>query len=269
MGLWIVISSVILALIILIPISIKGNIDKSLSIPSATLVGLLSGAIIYLIMMFRNLWPYQIIILQIFFIFLISGIIILWRFFRDPDRIPPGDENDILSPADGKVIYVKRIEKGKIPFSEKNGKKFSLKDYIQTDTLWNGGYLIGIEMTVLDVHVNRAPITGKINLLKLIKGKFLSMKREEAIIQNERAIIVVENEHLKLGVVQIATRLVRSIISYIQEGEKVNRGDRIGMIRFGSQVDVILPERPPLRITVKPGEQVMAGLSIIAINKQI
>jgi len=268
MDLWIIISSLILTLIFLVPLSIKWNIDISISIPLACLIGLLSGAVIYLILVFWDLNLFQILILEIFLIIMISTSIILWRFYRDPERTPPGNENAILSPADGKVIYVKKIEKGKIPFSEKNGEKFSLKEYIQADALWNEGHLIGIEMTVLDVHVNRAPITGKIRLITHIKGKFLSMKKKDAVIQNERALIIIENKNLKLGVVQIATRLVRRIVSYIQEGQEVKRGERIGMIKFGSQVDVILPDYSVIKIHVRSGQKVMAGASIIATAEQ-
>jgi len=249
------------------PLSINGGIENKVSIPIACFIGLLSGAIAGVIVFYWNLGFLQILIFEIFLIGLITASIVFWRFYGDPERIPPEDENAIISPADGKVIYVKKIVKGKIPFSEKKGSKFSLKDLIQTDMIQNGGYLIGIGMNILDVHVNRAPISGKITLLKHIKGAFLSLKIKEAVIQNERVLIVIENEVIKLGTVQIASRLVRRIVPFIREDQEIKRGERIGMIRFGSQVDVIIPHHSTLQIKVIPGEKVKAGTSIIATTK--
>jgi len=267
MELWIIISSLILALIILMPLSINGGIENKISIPTACFIGTLSGAIVYIITFYQNLILFYIIILEILFIGVITALIVLWRFYRDPKRIPPKDENTILSPADGKVIYVKKIEKGKIPFSEKKGRKFSLKDFIHTDLNQNGGHLIGIALSIIDVHVNRAPISGKISLIKHIKGIFISLKKKEAVIQNERVLVVMDNKHFKLGVVLIASRMVRKIVTYIQEGQEIKRGERIGMIKFGSQADLILPDYSSIKIQVRPGEKVMAGTSIIATTE--
>jgi len=189
---------------------------------------------------------------------------LLWRFFRDPERIPPGDKNSILSPVDGKVSYVKRIDKGLIPNSEKKGRKFSLDDFIQSDFLLSEGYLIGISQNFLHVHVNRAPIEGKVFLIHHIKGSFISLKKKDAVIRNERALTVIDNGRFKVGVVQIASRLVRQIVLYFEESQEISRGERLGMIRFGSQVDLILPSLPSLGIEVKPGDDVKAGISIVA-----
>ncbi len=156
------------------------------------------------------------------------------------------------------------MEKGRIPFSEKNGKKFSLNDFVHCDVLPEGGHLIGIAMSYLDVHVNRAPIKGKISLLKHIKGFFISLKKKEAVIQNERVFSVIDNGFFKVGIVQIASRLVRKIVPYIRQGHEVQRGERIGMIRFGSQVDLILPDLPTFSVEVRPGQKVKAGISIVA-----
>jgi len=264
MKVWIVFSGIILALIILVPLSIKWELEKRIVIPAVLIIGILSGAFVYLVMGFWNLGFYQILFLEIFVIMIISILLILWRFYRDPERLPPETRNVILSPADGRVIYVKRIEKGKIPFSEKNRKKFFLDDFIQSHILFNGSYLVGIQLTYLDVHVNRAPISGRICVLKHIRGVFLSLKKKEAVVQNERALIVIENEQLRLGIVMIASRLVRKIISYVKQDQEIRIGHRIGMIRFGSQVDLILPDVSSLQIKVGPGEKVKAGVSILA-----
>ena len=119
-------------------------------------------------------------------------------------------------------------------------------------------------MNYLNVHVNRAPIGGRVCLLKHIKGLFISLKKKEAVIQNERVITIIENGDIKVGIVQIASRLVRKIIPYLKQGDQVTMGQRIGVIRFGSQVDLVLPDLPFLKIEVNPKDKVTAGISIIA-----
>jgi len=143
-------------------------------------------------------------------------------------------------------------------------RNFPLKDFVQADVFPTGGYLVGISMNFLDVHVNRAPIDGKVSLIRHIQGGFTSLKKKEVVIQNERALTVIDNGHFKVGVVQIASRLVRKIVLFLREDHEIHRGERIGMIRFGSQVDLILPDLPYLRIEVGPGTEVKAGISVIA-----
>jgi phosphatidylserine decarboxylase len=268
MTIWIFVLSLLLSLFTLIPVSIKWKLEKRLTIPAAIFIGIISGSIVYGIYTFWNLSFYQIIIVELLLIGVISISLLLWRFYRDPERVPPGDNNVILSPADGQIIYVKRIEKGQIPFSEKKGRTFSLKDFVQSDVLPQGGHVIGIAMNYLNVHVNRAPMSGRIRMVKHIRGSFLSLKKKEALVQNERNLIIIDNEHFKLGIVQIASRLVRQIVSYIQEGQEIQSGARIGVIRFGSQVDLVLSDLPSIHIKVHPGEKVKAGLSIVATIKE-
>jgi phosphatidylserine decarboxylase len=105
---------------------------------------------------------------------------------------------------------------------------------------------------------------GKVSVIRHIKGAFISLKRKEAVIQNARALTVIDNGHFKVGIVQIASRLVRKIVVYLREGNETRRGERMGMIRFGSQVDLILSDHPFLKIMVSPGEEVKAGVSIVA-----
>ena len=258
------ISGIVLSLITLLPLGIKWELEKKIIIPAAFFVGMMSWVLAKGTIVFWNLTFYQLLMFQVLVIAVTSISLLLWRFYRDPERVPPQDDNIILSPADGKIIYVKKIEDGKIPLSEKRGRKFPLSDFIQADVLESGGHLIGITMNYLDVHVNRAPIGGKIVLIKHIKGLFVSLKKKEAVIQNERMLTVIQNRHFKVGIVQIASRLVRKIIPYLREGNDVRSGQRIGAIRFGSQVDLILPELPSLSIEVTPGEKVKAGISIMA-----
>jgi phosphatidylserine decarboxylase len=170
----------------------------------------------------------------------------------------------VLSAADGRVIYIKKIDAGQVPVSEKNGRQFSLDEFAGTKALGSSGYLVGTAMTYLDVHVNRAPVAGKVRLLKHIGGLFDSLKHPESIFQNERVSTVIETSGMTIGVVQIASRMVRNIVPLIREGEFVQQGQRIGKIRFGSQVDLILPDTPGLRIIVAPGDKLKAGLSVIA-----
>jgi phosphatidylserine decarboxylase len=133
-----------------------------------------------------------------------------------------------------------------------------------TDPPPNVAYLIGIDMNILNVHVNRSPIGGKIVLQKYIKGDFLSLRRPESETRNERVTTIIDNGQFKIAVIQIASRLVRRIVSYSKEGDIVAIGQRIGMIAFGSQVDAVIPQLENLKIAVKPGDRVRAGVSILA-----
>ena len=258
------VSGLALSFMMLWPLSMKWELDKKVTVPAAALIGAMSGALVHHSAVLRALDFYQIIVAQVFIIGILSVSLLLWRFYRDPDREPPISDNIILSPADGRIIYVKKIDDGKIPFSEKNGRKFPLEDFVQSKDFTSGGHLVGIAMNYLDVHVNRAPISGRVGLIKHIKGLFISLKHKEAIIQNERVLTVIDNTRFKVGIVQIASRLVRKITPYLKHGDEVSAGQRIGAIRFGSQVDVVLPELPSLTIVVGPGERVKAGLSVIA-----
>jgi phosphatidylserine decarboxylase len=254
----------ILGLIILLPLAWKWQIDKRVSFLAAISIGFVSG---FAVKGMEIFWPHGAftkLSLQIVVILSLAGALVLWRFFRDPERTPPENPNLVLSPADGKVIYIKEIEKGEIPYSEKKGRKFSLNDFTRSNTLPSEGYLVGIAMNFLDVHVNRAPISGKISVVQHILGGFASLKIKEAVIQNERALTIIDSGRLAIGVVQIASRLVRKIVLYHREGYEIHRGERMGMIRFGSQVDLILPKLPSLRVEVSPGENLKAGVSPVA-----
>ena len=160
-----IVSSIALSLILLIPLSMKWEIPKKIAVPASFFVGIVTGVIVSGMVAIFTVKFWQLFILQIFFIMGISASLLLWRFFRDPERIPPEDINTILSPADGKVIYVKKIGEGNIPYSEKKGRKFSLNDFTQSDVLPSEGYLIGIAMNFLNVHVNRAPVDGKVSFM--------------------------------------------------------------------------------------------------------
>ena len=251
-----------LSFIVLLPIGIKWQLEKKIVISTAIFLGI--GNYLIFSSWHEGLSYFKLGFFHLSTLVIISSLLILWRFYRDPERIPPPGDGIIISPADGKIIYVRRFEGREIPYSEKGGKKFMLDDFVTSNLLPNGGYDIGISMNYLDVHVNRSPISGKICCLKHIKGLFLSLRKKEAIIQNERVLTIIENSRIKIGVVQIASRLVRKITPYLTPDSEVMVGQRIGAIRFGSQVDVILPDISSLKILVDEGEKVLAGLTVIA-----
>jgi phosphatidylserine decarboxylase len=157
----------------------------------------------------------------------------LW-FFRDPDReAPPGPV--AVSPADGKVVSVK---------SESLSTRIS------------------IFLNIFDVHVNRSPIAGEIMQVRYQPGQFLVASREEASAQNEQNTVVVRDEGTEVTFKQIAGLIARRIICYKKPGDVVTTGERIGLIKFGSRVDVFLG--PEWEVNVRTGERVKAGSSILA-----
>jgi len=119
-------------------------------------------------------------------------------------------------------------------------------------------------MSFLDVHVNRAPINGRISIINHIRGSFLSLKLKEAVFKNERVYTVISNSQIEIGIVQIASRLVRRIVSFFHVDDLVSRGDRIGIIKFGSQVDLLIPAVSGMNILIKENAKVKAGLTPIA-----
>jgi len=186
------------------------------------------------------------------------------RFFRAPKRSSNEPRQNIISPADGNVIYIQKIPAGQPPIVLKGKTLSRLQEFTKTDLLSNPCWLVGINLTPFDVHKNSAPISGKVVLNQHFRGSFLSLKAGDAMTDNERNTFVFEDEQtgLQVGMVQIASKLVRKIESYVAQGEHVERGRWVGMIRFGSQVDVIIPEN--YEITLKVGQQIYAGQSVIA-----
>lgn len=170
------------------------------------------------------------------FLFIIGAVLTLFFFvfFRDPERPPSGDEDDAVSPADGKVISIK-----------------------------DGA--ISIFMNIHNVHVNRAPLAGTVMQIDYKPGGYIPAFNKDSQV-NERNYVVISTEHGNLELTQIAGVLTRRIVSYISKGSHVKRGERIGMIRFGSRVDVIIPQE--YEFTAKPGDKVKAGETVIAMRKE-
>lgn len=194
----------------------------------------------------------------------IATAILAWRFYRDPDRQPPQRDGVVISPADGEVIYVREAKGGVLPVATKHGRDYGLTELTKTPLHSEDAIVVGIAMSFLDVHVNRSPIAGKVTLRKHFPGRFGSLGKPGLVFENERATTVIEGAGMEIAVVQIASRLVRQIVGYVKADEDVALGQRIGVIRLGSQVDVVLPRHAGLEIAVKPGERTYAGKSVLA-----
>jgi phosphatidylserine decarboxylase len=165
--------------------------------------------------------------------FYIFALFCLW-FFRDPEReIPQGPY--AVSPADGKIVRIKQAPKETV---------------------------VSIFLNIFDVHVNRAPIGGKVVEVEYKPGKFLVASRDEASVQNEMNTITIDGRGTAVKFSQIAGLIARRVICYKKPGEFVTTGERVGLIRFGSRVDVHLG--PEWRLRVREGERVRAGASILA-----
>ena len=260
----IITSSVLMSVVLLTGISYKWQIRLRIGFVAGLSMGLFAGLCTAVVHGYvKHLSLYMIVVTELFFIgfFMFLGIIL--RFYRDPERIIPHGDDVIVSPADGTVRYIHSIRNGEIPVSEKKKRKFRLAEMTKTDLLKDGAYLIGIEMSVLDVHVNRAPVEGKIIHQKPAHGKFLSLKDILALTDNERVTTIIDTGKFRIGIVQIASRLVRRIVSYLSPGEWVEKGQRIGMIKFGSQVDVVVPKCHNIKMLVKTGDSVKAGSTIL------
>lgn len=259
------ITSIVIALVLTNFVAIKGHLGNKIGFGGGLAVGIVSGFITTCIYFLAGgLGIPLIVTIEILVIICVGASGILFFFYRDPKRTPPAKEGIIVSPADGFVRYVRHFERGSIPEAVKGKSNISIKEIVKTDFIENDGYIIGITMRILDVHVNRAPISGKVVFQKHTTGKFRSLKSAESDTLNERNTIIIDSGLFKVCVVQIASRMIRKIVSYISEGEDIKIGQRIGMIKFGSQADLIIPDIKGLKITVKEGELVYSGKSIIA-----
>ena len=187
---------------------------------------------------------------------LILIILFLLNFYRDPERkIPKG--SNITAPADGKVISI--IDTSKSTIKIKKG--FFGKIKTLTKDIAEQCYVISIFMSPLDVHINRAPISGTIKSLKYTKGKFFKAYYLEKSFENEKNEIVIQDGLMKVKVVQIAGFLARRIKCYVKKNQKVNKGEKIGMIALGSQTTLVIPRGVELKVRLK--QHVKAGETII------
>lgn len=168
-------------------------------------------------------------------------IVFTLNFFRDPDRTIPIKENIVVSPADGRILFVKEVLDEKFI----NGK----------------AKLVSIFMSPLNVHVNRIPISGKVEYVKYIQGDYIAAFEDKASERNERNEIGITSPAGKVFFTQIAGFVARRIVSDLKVGDSVNIGNRFGMIKFGSRVDIIVPEQ--WQVKVKKDDKVTAGETIL------
>ncbi len=172
-------------------------------------------------------------------------LFICW-FFRDPDRAIPKDEKSLISPADGKVIVVEK----------QPGCEYLTGPCIK----------ISIFMNVFNVHVNRVPFDGVVQKIRYSPGKFINASFDKASVHNERNALIVKTSNGKdYAVVQIAGLIARRIVNCVTEKEKITKGDRYGMIRFGSRLDLYLPD--DFEVSVHVGEKTKAGSTVIGYMK--
>lgn len=156
-------------------------------------------------------------------------------FFRNPDRYIPEGTNLVVSPADGRIVKISRTDGGE-----------------QT---------ISIFLNIFNVHVNRSPISGELEQLEYKRGKFKVAFDEEASRVNEQNILTISGQGIRIVVRQIAGLIARRVICWKKPGHSMKRGELIGLIRFGSRVDVVLPEQ--VKVLVKVGDRVQGGSSIL------
>ncbi len=182
-----------------------------------------------------------------YFLIVITSIsfitcLFMFYFFRDPERDIPAGEGLFVSPADGKIILIKEVYE---------------KDYFKADVKE-----ISIFMSPLNVHVNRAPCDGRVIDVKYSPGKFMAAYKDDASLKNENIAMLLEGNQGKVMVRQVAGFIARRAVCRVSPGDILNRGQRYGIIKFSSRLDVYLPKK--VEITVKPGDTVRAGESIIA-----
>ncbi len=179
------------------------------------------------------------------------ALLTIWvaAFFRDPVRTTPRGDNLIVAPADGLITLMQRVA----PPAELRG----------AEGLDSGDYLrVSIFMSVFDVHINRSPITGRIKRMAYVPGKFVNADLDKASEDNERQHFLVESPNgTRVGFTQIAGLVARRIMAFVREGDVVEQGQRVGLIRFGSRVDVYLPEGTAPKVLL--GQRTIAGETVL------
>ena len=191
----------------------------------------------YALALNRRSWPLWILA------FLLT-VVALWvaYFFRDPERTGDRGEQLVIAPADGKVVLISDVD----------------------EPAFMGGKArrVSIFMNVFNVHVNRYPVSGVVRYVQYNAGKFLNAAAEKSSLENEQMSVGIETARGRVLTRQIAGLIARRIVTYSKAGESVQQGDRMGLIRFGSRVDVFVPVNATVR--VKIGEMTVAGTSVIA-----
>jgi len=164
-------------------------------------------------------------------------------FFRNPARVAPGDESMVVAPADGVVIYQGIVR----------------ESHLDEEML-----KVSIFMSVFNVHINRMPLSGRVVDTFYVRGKFLDVRHELATFENEQSGLILESAGgVRIVVVQVAGLIARRIVCYPEKGDTVRRGERYGLIRFGSRLDIYLPKETELRVSL--GDKTVAGETILGI----
>lgn len=204
-----------------------------------------------------------------------------WRFyyfFRDPKRTPPAGRV-VVAPADGFLLYARRVEAGRVPNPIKQGVPVPLEEWVGAVPCEQAGTLIGIYMSALSVHYIRSPVPGSVTrvvprpartenlhqtrtFLRLLWDMQPYEQDSRYITENARNTTVIDGE-LPVIVVQIADRYVSECDSFVAAGDRVETGQKIGMIRMGSQCDLFIPDRPGLELHCRPGARVYAGETVL------
>lgn len=183
---------------------------------------------------------------------LVLGIL---AFFRDPRRVTPQGDNIIVSPADGLITLIQQVEPPREMVIDDGSGVAGLAPAVVTR--------VSIFMSVFDVHINRAPIGGTVRRVVYIPGKFLNADLDKASEENERQHILIERgDGLKIGFTQIAGLVARRIVPFVKPGDMLAAGQRVGLIRFGSRVDVYLPAGTEPKVLM--GQKVVAGETVLA-----
>lgn len=173
---------------------------------------------------------------------LVALCFLILYFFRDPDRFPPDDPALILSPADGKIVLIQRM--------------------VENEYIKGNATQISIFLSPLNVHVNRNPLSGRLQYLRYYPGKYLMAWEDHASELNERAHFgVLHSSGVRILFKQITGFLARRIVYHLKEGDQIKAGERFGIMKFGSRMDVILPDG--IEILVKKGDTAIAGETII------
>jgi phosphatidylserine decarboxylase len=201
------------------------------------IVAALLAAGMFALAVVRRSWPLWLLALAV-------TLVALWvaYFFRDPERAGERGRHLVLAPADGKVVDVREVDE---------------PTFIQGRAL-----RISIFMNVFNVHVNRYPVSGTVRQVRRTAGRFLNAAGDRASLENEQVSVGIELDSARVLVRQIAGLIARRIHTYSTEGEPVTQGDRMGIIRFGSRVDVFVPEGATPRVNV--GENTFAGTTVLA-----
>jgi phosphatidylserine decarboxylase len=182
---------------------------------------------------------------------LVGGTIWVATFFRDPIRTTPRGDKFIVAPADGLITMIARVPP---PPELRGAEALAEAEYTR----------VSIFMSVFDVHINRAPISGRVKRIAYVPGKFVNADLDKASEDNERQHFLVEGaDGLKVGFTQIAGLIARRILAFVKEGDTVEAGQRVGLIRFGSRVDVYLPQGIAARVVL--GQRAIAGETVLGI----